>query len=589
MSQSANFHIEEYLSHYAGLARPPQFAVLVRGSWGAGKSYIVRRTVKTALENTDRKWLYVSLYGLRSIDELDDALFRAAFPALANRAGKLLGRVGKAALKFVNVDEFKLSDVLDKFDYDLFVFDDVERCEIPVASVLGYINEFVEHHGRKVIIVAHEKEIEKSKRYRRRREKLIGITLEVVPEFRAAYEYFVSEFADEEFRRFLRDSVNVVERLFLQAAKHNLRALRQALGEFERLFRALEPHHKQHHEAMTSLLGMVLALALEIRAGRITADDMLQRKNLLIARVTEKKDGGGRNNLLKSSRRYPDIALDNDMLSDQILADFFGKGLVDAEAIRGSLGASHYFVSDDEPPWLTIWRALDRSRDQFESALARFNEQLDKKEFKKAGEILHAVGVRIWLAKEGFIPENEAKVVKASKKYIDEVFSQGELEPYPLHDYQDEVRHGAYGGFGFHERSSEAFKEIDGYLYKKRLLARMGTYCALGRKLMEELAVDPMLFARRICSNESGESMYSRVPVLGTIDPTEFVDAILALSSSGLGNVCIGLKARYEFGFQDLDGEEEWYGQVKRIIEEKLDSMAPFDRFRVRAHLAYLS
>jgi hypothetical protein len=76
----------------------------------------------------------------------------------------------------------------------VIVFDDVERCAIPICHLLGYINKFVEHGGFKVILVANENEIlEREKAdesnlnaYRRIKEKLIGKTFEIVPEIESA-------------------------------------------------------------------------------------------------------------------------------------------------------------------------------------------------------------------------------------------------------------------------------------------------------------------------------------------------------------------------------------------------------------------
>lgn len=43
----------------------------------------------------------------------------------------------------------------------VLIFDDLERCGIPINEVLGYINGFVEHQRMKVIVVANQKEVNK--------------------------------------------------------------------------------------------------------------------------------------------------------------------------------------------------------------------------------------------------------------------------------------------------------------------------------------------------------------------------------------------------------------------------------------------
>lgn len=39
------------------------------------------------------------------------------------------------------------------------IFDDLERCSIVIPNILGYINQFVENNGLKVIVIANEDEI----------------------------------------------------------------------------------------------------------------------------------------------------------------------------------------------------------------------------------------------------------------------------------------------------------------------------------------------------------------------------------------------------------------------------------------------
>jgi predicted AAA+ superfamily ATPase len=171
-----NDHIREYLDYYIHFPHAPSFAVLLNGPWGIGKTFLIKNILKENFpENKD--YAYVSLYGLANFDEIDSALFRAIHPALGWTGTKLAGRVTSIALKYFNITpDVKLSEVLDKFQLKVYIFDDIERSEIPINKVLGYINEFVEHGGCKVIIVGNEAEIADKEAYLRRREKLIGKT-----------------------------------------------------------------------------------------------------------------------------------------------------------------------------------------------------------------------------------------------------------------------------------------------------------------------------------------------------------------------------------------------------------------------------
>src|SRR4051794_7402543 len=119
-SADKNRHIREYLSYYISFPRSPYYAVLVNGPWGIGKTFLIKRLLKS-LVGPDTKYVFVSLYGLATLDEIDDALLRAMYPALGWTSTKLVGRAAKAAMKFFKIDfELNPDDVLNKFDAELF-------------------------------------------------------------------------------------------------------------------------------------------------------------------------------------------------------------------------------------------------------------------------------------------------------------------------------------------------------------------------------------------------------------------------------------------------------------------------------------
>ncbi|MCX8510102.1 MAG: P-loop NTPase fold protein [Rhodobacteraceae bacterium] len=64
-----------YLTDY--LNRPdPGFAVLLAAPWGAGKTHLVKHVIA---ERKGEKPLLVSLFGVRSADDIYDAIGRALF------------------------------------------------------------------------------------------------------------------------------------------------------------------------------------------------------------------------------------------------------------------------------------------------------------------------------------------------------------------------------------------------------------------------------------------------------------------------------------------------------------------------------
>src|SRR5271154_5873389 len=114
-----NDHVREYLKYYLSLPFAPHFAVLVHGPWGVGKTHLIKNFINTQRPTQSGKWLYVSLYGLDNLDQVDEALLFAAFPALGWQASKISARVARSLLKRYGLDDaVKTKDLIAKLRVD---------------------------------------------------------------------------------------------------------------------------------------------------------------------------------------------------------------------------------------------------------------------------------------------------------------------------------------------------------------------------------------------------------------------------------------------------------------------------------------
>ena len=62
------------------------------------------------------------------------------------------------------VEDIPWDTIFKKFNDSrkrIFIFDDLERCSLPINEILGYINSLVEHESEKVLIVANQQAIRK--------------------------------------------------------------------------------------------------------------------------------------------------------------------------------------------------------------------------------------------------------------------------------------------------------------------------------------------------------------------------------------------------------------------------------------------
>ena len=175
-------YVDEYLYDYA---------VMIDGTWGCGKTYFVLKNLIVELKKHEakkaeaikgykkRNVIYISLYGVKSIEDISKKLCVEAYFGKTEKLGKVLKRgadvvsslvpialeVAKPFAGNAELEQQDISNVIESFlpiKNSILIFDDLERCDCSTNEILGYINSFVEHEKMKVIIVANQDEIGKS-------------------------------------------------------------------------------------------------------------------------------------------------------------------------------------------------------------------------------------------------------------------------------------------------------------------------------------------------------------------------------------------------------------------------------------------
>lgn len=159
------------------------YAVMIDGDWGCGKTYFVKNGLFKAIDGHEagterhRTPKYISLYGIKTVSDIQDAIVFALAEEITERKAapekqeektgvgrKFLfstWRIAKAIrdIKAPDTNLYELFGNWLKLESFVFIFDDIERCDCPLNEVFGFINGLVEHEGVKVILVANEKEI----------------------------------------------------------------------------------------------------------------------------------------------------------------------------------------------------------------------------------------------------------------------------------------------------------------------------------------------------------------------------------------------------------------------------------------------
>lgn len=303
----SNQAVIDYLKYYVAVDHKLDYAVLLDGPWGSGKTHLIKAFLEKR-KGTGAKSLYVSLYGITSISQIEDEFYRMLHPILSSKGMRIASILTRSAAKGllkldfdgksagaeaeIAIPEIKLSDYLKGPADQLLIFDDLERCAIDVKDILGYINSFVEHDGMKVIILANEQEVKKkSAEYVLVKEKLIGQTLKVRSDTGSAYPHFLTTVSDARVQDLLRKERSRVLEIHTQSGSNNLRILQQSFWDFERLSMLFSEGNWKNFEGMQKLLELTLALSMEIRAGKIESDDLEKLTVSSLARYVRKKTG----------------------------------------------------------------------------------------------------------------------------------------------------------------------------------------------------------------------------------------------------------------------------------------------------------
>lgn len=582
-----NDHVFDYLKYYLGLSHAPKYAVLVNGAWGIGKTFLVKKLLKE-LYPDPINYVCLSLYGLSTTDEIDAALFQALYPGLENRGVKIAGKAIKAGLKYLRVDsDVKIGDLLSRSIGNIYVFDDLERCEMPIGKALGYINEFVEHDDCKVIIIANEKEILSSKdsdAYTKKREKVIGKSLEVQSALNEALESFIQEIDDRATKKLFESRSSEIRSLYNGSTLNNLRILQQTMWDFERVYRSLPEKYQQNSEAVLVLLRLFFALSIELKAGRIGPADLTSRFSQIFGRLVKRDAGESASPIADANSRYLEVELNDSILSDEVLVDILVRGIVRIQAVIDCLDQSRYFLSKaSEPAWRAVWHAYERDDGDTAEAVQKLEEQFSDRRITVIGEVLHVFGLRLWLASMNVLNKTRAGIVVECKEYVDDLYALKKLEPLPIGDSFDETRFDGFGGLGIHESETPEYKELFDHLRAGRQRATDALLPEKGEKLLAEMVSDVELFYRRINLTNSKENTYYRFPILASIDPKNFVNSLLTIPPDHQNMVMRALKVRYDHGIldRDLSAEREWLTKVRDALESVAEKSSPIRKYRL--------
>jgi GTPase SAR1 family protein len=603
-----NSHIETYLNYYCGLSHAPGFAVLLKGQWGSGKTWFIERYCQK-LKESNQEVLYISLYGMRGISEIEDNFFQLLHPIRSSKGmaitGIILKGLLKGALKIdlnrdnkeegtwnIQIPEINLPKRLENINKSIIIFDDLERCNIDLNTLLGYINYFVEHQGLKVVIIANEEELNKNTSYKSTKEKLVGMTFEISLDFEGALKNFIDQIENSNAKRILNENSLLIRDLYNKAEYGNLRNLKQIVLDFQRIFEALPEKAKNESGISEDILKLLVVFSIEIKRASMLPQDignLLEEYQSILSNQMDSRYGDSsaiqdkgteQRPLQKVLSRYSFLNLQDPFPSTAWWQIFFDRGIIDTKELEQSISSSKYFQNENTPDWVKLWYYSDICDDDFDALLEKININFNNRNFIELGVLKHVFGMFLIFSEAGIYAKSKQEILRDSKKYIDDLKNKGQLEPLPQSIPLSAAignMLGSYYSLGFHGKEFPEFKEFCFYLNQAQMENRIEKMSEYAQSVLDAMNSDIWKFHRMIClgglySEDLSEPRYHKIPILSHISPTSFIRVILTLANEDRERVFWSISERYEYDdiADKLLEELDWLKNIQVLLLEEV-------------------
>lgn len=289
------------------------YAILLTGKWGSGKTYYWKNYIKPELvektkiigineKNDYYRPIYISLYGIESIEEISKRIFLELLPKAAKtKAAKIISVLGakvmSAASSFfslgdLDLDYEKLNEIY-KLNECVLTFDDLERIsndENLLDKILGYINYMSEHEGIKIIILTNENQLEEQfpDKWNISKEKIINQSIPFIINYSKIIDQIIDSFAGfESYHGYLKENASIIKTAFNNSNTNNLRTLKYSLERLLKLYSLFEDNYKQDffNKNGENILYYLIIVSFEHKKGEININSesfMSINKNILV-------------------------------------------------------------------------------------------------------------------------------------------------------------------------------------------------------------------------------------------------------------------------------------------------------------------
>lgn len=585
-----NEHIKEYCEKFIESKENPHYAVFLNGKWGTGKTYFINKLLEKYTDETEIKKkdiIKISLYGVKSTEEIDLKIYQAVHPILSSKAMKLAGAIFRSAVKLgttidINNDgkadlslssdclkEIKSKEKVDSVSKRLIVVDDLERIDSSFSpnQVFAYFSEIITESDIRVIFIGNEEKIadksnDEKNEYLKIKEKTIGIEFTIEPNKNDAINSFISELSLTQTDFYVQKLPYIIDVLQCD----NLRTIWQALYNLNLFARILDDVIEKDDKEEIFEIFLVLYIQKNLEEIHKTDDITSVLSGYFVYHKPYKEHAKWLEDAQKNQKYFFPDTLTHVPLRN-IWTKLIFEGRYDKNWIVNEYSKELEERKQQNKSQKNLfkmannWRHLNKN--DFEDLLKTVVDEFEDGRYLNAGEIVFFCYFMFLYSKWGIIPNSIKDIVAKVHKLIENKKSQ--IEPLNYWNSHEFI----YNGYGLNLDDSEYKKLFDeiAIINKSNLLKQSQDSI---NKDLELLKNDVVEFCRNIL-HVHGNNKYYKFPILSFINVDEFYNILQDLSIDNQQLVEGSFEERYGKRYSNGIVPPEYtddYENLKKIAEK---------------------
>lgn len=214
------------------------YAVMLTGAWGSGKTYYVRNdlpkhviTIQVLDENNVLKnyeMLYLSVKGIDSIQTLRNKIVLNSQINKAEWLQKTAGAIKSFKDAIPYLKDFDVQAIVESFfrlkSNHLLVVDDLERASsISAKDIVTFLSDYFEIEGNKVLVIANK---ERLKLEEETQEKYFRYVIKYEPEISDVVENIITKYSNDDTKELYNNFKTKIVQILQNPDQRNFRTIK---------------------------------------------------------------------------------------------------------------------------------------------------------------------------------------------------------------------------------------------------------------------------------------------------------------------------------------------------------------------------